>query len=169
MLRAAQNFIAIAVFVADGLYNFLKIGILSLQVCGPCLFMTIHLSKLLLMLSPGVSWMHAFDHGACMKPLDSPQHDDIISCEDAPRTDLVPWLDPGVPGPAERGQARAAAHPGPASHGHRVQDDYPAGHWAAPGRAPRQFSQRRQSRCNATARGSLPAQLARRASTLLGP
>ena len=33
-LCAAQNFIAIAVFVADGLYNFLKIGILSLQVCG---------------------------------------------------------------------------------------------------------------------------------------
>ena len=31
-----QNFIAIAIFVADGLYNFLKIGILSLQV-GSCL------------------------------------------------------------------------------------------------------------------------------------
>lgn len=28
----AQNFIAIAIFVADGLYNFMKIGILSLQV-----------------------------------------------------------------------------------------------------------------------------------------
>ena len=27
-----QNFIAIAIFIADGLYNFLKIGILSLQV-----------------------------------------------------------------------------------------------------------------------------------------
>jgi hypothetical protein len=26
-----QNFLAIAIFVADGLYNFLKIGILSLQ------------------------------------------------------------------------------------------------------------------------------------------
>lgn len=27
-----QNFIAIAIFIGDGLYNFLKIGILSLQV-----------------------------------------------------------------------------------------------------------------------------------------
>ena len=26
-----QNFIAIAIFIGDGLYNFLKIGILSLQ------------------------------------------------------------------------------------------------------------------------------------------
>ena len=29
-----QNFIAIAIFIGDGLYNFLKIGILSLQVRG---------------------------------------------------------------------------------------------------------------------------------------
>lgn len=27
-----QNFIAIAIFIGDGLYNFLKIGILSLEV-----------------------------------------------------------------------------------------------------------------------------------------
>ena len=28
----SQNFIAIAIFIGDGLYNFLKIGFLSLQV-----------------------------------------------------------------------------------------------------------------------------------------
>ncbi len=31
-MSAMQNFIAIAIFIADGLYNFLKISILSLQV-----------------------------------------------------------------------------------------------------------------------------------------
>ena len=40
-----QNFIAIAIFVADGLYNFLKIGILSLQV-GSCLPLSVLLSVL---------------------------------------------------------------------------------------------------------------------------
>ena len=31
-----QNFIAIAIFIGDGLYNFLKIGFLSLQVSMTC-------------------------------------------------------------------------------------------------------------------------------------
>ena len=32
ILCVMQNFIAIAIFIADGLYNFLKISILSIQV-----------------------------------------------------------------------------------------------------------------------------------------
>ena len=44
---ALQNFLAIAIFIADGLYNFLKISILSLQVTFHALAVLIyHLSCL---------------------------------------------------------------------------------------------------------------------------
>ena len=77
-----------------------------------------------------------------------------------------PW-GPGLPGPGELRQAGPAAQPGADHHGQRLQDADTAGHRAAPGRAPRQRGQQRQPRCAAGGRGSLRAQLARRALFLL--
>ena len=37
-----QNFIAIAIFIGDGLYNFLKIGFLSLQVSSTYAGVLVH-------------------------------------------------------------------------------------------------------------------------------